>query len=247
MLLLLLACKKEEDISGTWMFTETITAPTGEECISNDIRHNFTDAYPPEPVEEEEDPWTSETEQDLSPQIFFGRLEEATGGMVLILGTAVYPGESTGENAWSFSWTRETSQQDETAHASGYLLSSDSDSSTKTSIVGSFKEGAFAGQLKTDSISDAQWTESDTWSDEASATLGTTGLIPASTYLVRLDGTGVEVPASNDYATFDCDDSDCTLSVSTTCDYAYTLTGVQTSFTPDDQGWTEDAGQPAGN
>ena len=246
MVLLLLACAKNSEIAGTWLFTRTLTAPTGEECISNDIRHNFSDSYVPEPVEDTEDPWTSSTEADESAELFFGRVEEKTDGVVLIIGNTAYPATASETGAYDFSWTRSSSDYSESAHASGYLLSSSNDVSSKEHITGSFADGSFTGQYKLDTTSDAQWTESDTWSDEVVATIGSIGLIPVSSYLVHLDSSSTEVASSNDYATFDCEDSDCTLAVSTACNYAYAMTGVLTNFGPDDEGWVGDAGQAAG-
>lgn len=246
MLILLLACKTE--LSGTWMFTRTLTALTGDECVTGDISHNFEGADPPISAEDTgvDDNWTEEGSQELSPEVFFGRIEETSDVPVLIIGAEVYPGLSTGKDQWTFSWEGSTNASDEIAHASGYLYQSSSEQTATVRVAGTWANGTFTGTHETESINASRWTEADTWSDEVAATVSTTGYIPASTYLVRDDGAGNLVPVSNDYASFDCTDADCTLSVRTSCAYYYDMTGVWTEFTPDDNRWVEDAGQTAG-
>lgn len=255
--LYLLACAQPVDLTGTWMFTRTLTPETGEECAAEEPEHNLDGAYAPGGADDPgdtgdtgtaEDPWTGEEVQEDSPEVFFGRLEEDATGMLLVIGSAVYPGTATDEEGggWSFSWTRSSRSYSEGAHVSGYLYTASEDASLTVSVIGTFTEGTFTGVHATETTSTASWTESDTWSDEVAATLGTTGALPAASYLVRRDGSGVESPAINDYATFDCADSDCYLDVSSACAYSYDLTGVWTGFTPEDARWVQDAGQPSG-
>lgn len=244
MILLTLACAAPE-IPGTWMFTRTITPETGEECVSGDISHNFDGAYTPELPEETTD-WSTEESAEYSPEVFFGRVEAEGEGMVLILAGKVLVGKDKGDNDWEFSWTNETNGYGEQSHKSEYLFTHSYDSTSTLSVKGTFEKGTFKGDHITETTSTERWTESDSWSDEVSATIGTTGQIPAASVLVRVDGSGAEVPAYNDYQTFDCKDSDCTLSKVSSCLYRYDLTGVLTDFTPDDARWVQDAGQSAG-
>jgi hypothetical protein len=229
------------------MFTRQLTIPTGDECLLDDVSHNFEAADPPEEGEDTGDNnWAEEGSQEVSPEVFFGRLEETSGDPVLIIGNDAYPGVSSGKGAWTFSWEGSSASQGETTHASGYLYRTETTVTSTVRISGTFAKGSFTGTHESDDITASKWTEADTWSDEVAAVISTTGQIPASSYLVRDDGAGNLVPAYNDYASFDCVDSDCTLSVRTTCAYYYELTGIFTEFTPDDNRWVEDAGQAAG-
>ncbi len=249
MLYLLLACAQAPEILGTWMFTRTITPTTGEECATGEPDHNLDGAYAPGEDTGVEDPWTSASTEEDSPEVFFGRLEEDVNGLLLIIGNAVYPGTAPEEEdgSWNFAWTRSSHSYAESEHASGYLFTSEAETSETVSITGTFTEGTFQGLHSTETGAAYAWSESDTWSDEVAAVVGTTGALPVSGFLVRADGAGVETPAVNDYATFDCADSDCYLEVQSACAYSYDLTGIWTAFTPDDNRWVEDAGQPAGS
>ena len=245
MILLALACAKP-DLSGTWMFTRAVTPATGDECVTADVSHNFDGAYTPE-VTEEPSPWTEDQSLEYSAEVFFGRIEADTTGMVMIIGTAALIGVEKEKNSWEFSWTNETNGYAEQSHKSGYLYTHSYDNKSTLRVSGAFEKDTFKGSHETESTGTERWTESDSWSEEVAATVGTTGQIPVSSVLVRVDGTGAEVPALNDYQTFDCDDSDCTLSKVSSCLYKYDLTAVRTDFSSDDARWVQDAGQTAGD
>ena len=246
LLLLLLPGCAVSQLAGTWMFTRTPSPVTGSECVTGDVSHNFDGAYVPEVEEDTGNPWTEEQAAEESPQVFFGRIEEVEGGMVLVVGDRVYTSASEGKDSWEFSWSASESSTLEQNHSSDYLYSTSSEQTSTIRYSGTFSKGTFDGLYETESSATQRWTESDTWSDEVVATLGTTGQIPASAVLVRVDGTGAEVPAYNDYATFDCEDSDCSLSANSACLYTDVLTGVWTEFLPEDNRWVQGTGQPAG-
>lgn len=244
MILLTLACATN-DLSGTWMFTRKLTPATGEECVIGDVSHNFTGASTPAPPEDTST-WTSDSTLEYSPEVFFGRLEVAGEGMVLILGTQSLPGAEK-DGKWSFAWTNETSGYEEEAEESGYLYSHSYDNASTLQVSGSFNKDTFDGSHETETTATERWTESDSWSEEVAAVIGTTGQIPVSSTLVLVDGDGLESPISNDYQTFDCDDSDCTLSKVSSCLYHYELTGIRTEFSGEDARWVQGAGEAAGN
>lgn len=245
-LFLLLAGCAVQQIAGTWLFTRTPTPITGEECNTGDVSHNFDEAFQPEPVEDTGDPWSAEQDGEESPQVFFGRIEEIEGGMALIVGERVYLGTSMGKDKWEFFWTGDESSSSEESHTSGYLYATSSVQSSTVRYSGTFSKGTFDGLYELESSAAQQWSESDTWSDEVMSTIGTTGRIPASSVLVRVDEGGNEVPVYNDYATFDCEDSDCLLSAASACVYTDVLTGQWTEFSSDDNRWVQNTGQPAG-
>jgi hypothetical protein len=245
MILLSLACAGN-DIAGTWMFTRTLTPATGDECVTGDVSHNFAGAYTPTPPDVSTD-WTTDDQVTYSPEVFFGRIEADQNGMLLLLGSSVLVGTEKSKNDWEFSWTKETNDYGEESHVSGYLYTHSSDSTSTLKVSGTFGKDGFSGSHETDTTSTQRWTESDSWSEDVAATVGTTGQIPVSSVLVRVDGSGNEVPVTNDYQSFDCDDSDCTLSEVASCVYRYDLTAVPTDFSPDDANWVQDAGEAAGN
>ncbi len=239
---LLLACGS--GVEGTWMFEVTVTLPTGDECAST-ATHNFVGAYQP-PDAQPDLSWTSAVSGEVSDQILFGRIEDGGAGPVLILGSAVLPGAKLEKGGWEFSWTGTETTVTQNQHATGYSFTQSVDDSATTTLGGNLSKGVLVGSWVEESASVAQWVESDTWSDEAAAYVGTTGVIPSGSYLLRLDSTGAEVPATNTQSSYDCGEAGCTLTVQQGCAYRYDLTGTRTSFDPADANWTEDAGQDAG-
>jgi hypothetical protein len=241
-LLSLLACGSS--IDGTWMFEVAVTLPTGEECASS-ASHNFVGAYqPPEAVDDLS--WTSDQTGKVSKQVLFGRIEDATEGPLLILGASVLTGTAGDNGAYTFTWTHSETTRTENRHATGYEFTQNVEDSATTSLEGNIAKDAFEGSWVEETASTAQWVESDTWSDEAAAYVGTTGAIPSGNYLLRLDGTGAEVAATNGQSSYDCGDAGCSLTVQQGCAYHYDVHGVRTGFEPSDANWTEDAGQSPG-
>lgn len=241
-LLTLLACGGD---AGTWMFTLEYTQPVGDECVVTPT-HNYLAAYTPPPAAEDLS-WSQTTTEEYSSQVFFGRVEDTDTGPVLIVGDTVFVDASGGQGeGWAFAWTNSTTGQEAYTHVTGYVFSHDYEDATTRRISGSVKGGSFTGSWDVETTSIDAWVESDTWSDEAAAYVGTGGLTPVGQYLLKLDGTGVEVQASNTQGAYDCSSGNCTLTVQEGCGYSYTLTGVRTDLSPDDASWADDAGQPAG-
>ncbi len=239
---LLLACGS--GIEGTWMFEVAVTLPVGDECASS-ATHNFVGAYQP-PDAQPDLSWTSTVTGEVSESVVFGRIEDGGDGPVLILGTAALPGTDKGKGEWAFTWTQTETTRTDNQHATGYSFTQSIDDSATTTVAGNLSKGALDGSWTEETASTAQWVESDTWSDEAAAYVGTTGVIPSGSYLLKLDSTGVEVPATNTQSSYDCGEAGCTLTVQQGCAYRYDVHGARTSFDPADANWTEDAGQPAG-
>lgn len=231
-------------IDGTYLFTLATTAPVGDECSSG-VTHDFIGAYEP-PEAPADTTWTRTTDTDYSPELFFARIEQDGDTAVMIVGSEVLPGGRSDDGGWSFSWTRATDTYDNEVHSAGYAYTYTNESSSTTRITGTFGPDGFVGLWDAETMSTQSWTETDTWSEEAAATIGTAGRIPASSYLLRLDSTGAEVAASNDYLVQDCDVTGCLMTVTEACGYSYDLSGQPTGFTSDDATWTEDAGQSAG-
>lgn len=242
-LMLLVACAPAW---GTWMFTKEVTLATGDECTDS-ISHNFVGAY--EPVEVGDDPsWTELDTGAQSSEVFFGRLEEAGEGAVLIVGTEALPGTMQKDGSWLFYWTNSASGAEGLDHTTGYAWDYSYESSTKLLVQGTISGESFTGTWESETADVSSWTESDTWSEEAAVEVGGTGEIPSATYLYRVDtGTGAEETAENTQEEYDCGEAGCTLTVSEACAYRYTLTGSYTGFEPADSRWVEDAGQAAGN
>lgn len=244
LLMLLTACTGPE--FGTWLFTREVTLADGTECLG-DVQHNFVGAYAP--IETGDDPsWTDTSTGDVSPELFFGRIEKTEAGAALIVGSEVLPGEERDDGTWLFYWTSSDSGRDDLTHVTGYVYGYTYDTARTLRIQGAFEAGTFSGSWESETSDIDAWTESDTWSEEAAAIVGGTGEIPSAEYLLRIDaGTGAEGAATNTQEAYDCGDAGCTLTVTESCAYRYTLTGTATDFTPEDSRWVEDAGQDAGN
>ncbi len=241
-LLALSACAPP--IDGTWMFTIGVTPDTGAECQTTLI-HNLVGAYPP--VEAGADPaWVTNATAEVSPELVFGRVETTgDGAAVLVLGDRALPGAREAEG-WAFWWDTATSGEDRDTHTTGYAWSDVWNTRSTLRVSGSFAAEGFSGRHETESEDRATWSESDTWSVEAAATVTDTGRIPSADYLLRADGAGGEVAATNGREAFDCGADGCALTVTTTCARIYTIEGVPTDFTPEDADWVAGAGQAAG-
>lgn len=226
------------------MFEKAVTLPTGTECV-DDVIHNVVGAY--EPIEVGDDPsWTEEDSGQISPEVLFGRIEETAEGAVLVIGTEVLPGTLRDDGSWLFYWTNASSGAEGLDHVTGYTFDHSWDTSETLRVQGTLEKGVFTGTWEEETSTVDAWVESDTWSEEAAAQVGQNGEIPVGDHLLRIDTGGAEGPANNAQLDYDCGEAGCTLTVSEACAYRYTLTGTATDFTPDDAGWVEDAGQPAG-
>ncbi len=230
---------------GTWMFSKDLTFPTGDECTES-VSHNFAGAYLPVAVGD--DPaWTEADTGASSPEVFFARIERTGDGAVLIVGTDALPGTHLEDGTWLFLWTHTSTGQESLDHATGYAYDHTYQSSSTLRISGQLDGDHFLGTWEDATAATDAWTESDTWSDEAAVEVGSTGTLPASTYLLRADDAGAESAASNTQLAYDCGVTGCTLTVQSACASRYPLDGVMTGFEPADSRWVEDAGEAAGN
>lgn len=232
------------NVDGTWMFTRAVTVATGDECTSG-VTHDFVGAYQP-PDATDDSSWSGTDTAEVSSDVFFGRIDREGRSAVLIVGASAYPGVKQSDGSWVFSWSHTMTGQESDEHATGYKYSYAYETTNTTRVSGTFTGDTFTGTWEDASESSQSWTESDTWSDEVVATIGTAGRVPASSYLLKLDSEGNEVAASNDYVAADCDVSGCLLTVTEACGYAYDMTGTNTGFSEADAPWTSDAGQGAG-
>lgn len=240
---LLVACAPP--MWGTWLFTKEVTLPTGQEC-TDDVIHNLVGAY--EPIAPGDDPtWTETDTGSQSAEVFFARVEQTDGGAVMIVGEDALPGVEQDDGSWLFYWTNSSAGADGQNHTTGYDFDHSYESTSTLRVQGTMEAGSFVGTFETETFGIDAWAESDTWSEEAALLIGNTGNLPAADYLLRIDTGGVEGAATNTREAFDCGETGCTLTVSEACAYRYALTGVATTFEPDDAGWVEDAGQPAGD
>ena len=227
------------------MFTRAVTLPTGEECADPSISHNFSGAYTPEAVADD-DAWAEESTEVGSGDVFFGSIETTSTGAVLVIGSLAYPGVAGEEDAWTFSWSTTDEGEDASLHTTGYAYSHTYQSVVTTRVAGTFADGAFSGSWESESSTVDGWVESDDWAEEVATTIGGTGNIPSGTYLLRTDELGVEAAATTTQLEFDCASASCTLSVSQACLYSYGLEAVRTDHDEADGRWVQGAGQAAG-
>ena len=100
------------------------------------------------------------------------------------------------------------------------------------------------GQLISSGRADATYNESDAWSEEVAETVGTTGRIPASSYLVKDEDDSQ--PATNDWTLADCTSNPCTLGVTTSCSLSVSLDAERTDLDAAAFDGVDRAGQDAG-
>jgi hypothetical protein len=213
--LLLSACAP----SGIYM----ITVPYVEgsvDCTST-LDENFSDGFSPDPSDGGGDgPWTETQAYTGADSIAFFHISPTSGGTaVLTWGDGVYPGVAEGDG-WTFTWSEHTSGSDELAHEDGYTYSTSFDNvSTTTFHITQPPFADIAGTVSGSSTSQRDYTEDDKWDD---ADVGyASGRIPSESYLVYKDN-GDLYPQINDFETKDCKDTNCTISLSDTCDQAAT-------------------------
>lgn len=230
---------------GTWAFTLEMTEPVGDECVSTPT-HNFTGAHEPTPTTTTDPNWTQSADVEVSPVLFFGRLEESGQGAMLIVGAEALPGIHNDDGSWSFAWAGSEAGTEENVHATGYDFVHHYESTATLRIKGTFNTDTFTGAYANETTATEKWNESDTWSEEAAVYVGEHGEAPVGEHLVLTDSAGVEYAASNSRTIYDCDSAECTFALESTCGYSYDLTGQLTTFAGEDAQWVEDAGQPAG-
>ncbi len=233
-------------LDGVWLFSLQVDPQAAEECIDS-VSHNFADAS--RPAEEDglgEDPWTSETLTEFSDEVFFGLITSTSEGAVLVVGDETYTGLQDDDGVWTFDWTHSQQLDDSDQHGSGYGWTSNIHVQETTAFTLSVTGDAGTGQLIGSSSVDAVYNESDAWSEDLVDSLGETGRIPASSYLVKDAGDGGSRPATNDWALADCSSNPCTLGVTTSCSLRASLDSERTDLDPAAFDGVERAGQDAG-
>jgi hypothetical protein len=243
MLALLTGCSGAD---GVWLFTLHVDPQAAEECISS-LSHNFVDASQPAGDDTlDEDPWSSETLTEISGQAFFGLITSTADGAVLVVAGETYTGLQGEGGGWTFDWTQSELVDDTDQHASGYGWTAYTVVEETTAFDLTLAAGSATGELISDGSVDATYNESDAWGEEVAATIGSTGRIPASSYLVKDDGAGGTYPATNDLNLADCSSNPCTLGVTTACSLAVSLDAELTDLDPAAFGGIDGAGQDAG-
>ncbi|MFT4975427.1 MAG: hypothetical protein ACI8S6_001314 [Myxococcota bacterium] len=209
--------------AGIWALY--LPADSTTEC-TEDIVHNFTDAYVPEDEVLDEGDWTITEEENTSDALAFAQIEElGDGEALLLIGSEAYPGVET-TNGWKFTWEGSEDSSTTEDHSSGYGFSATT-VGTSTIIITLNVDGTTAkGKLASSSSTMRSWTESDTW--EVKDLGFDRGQLPAGQFLVK-DGPKDTIAANNRNAEEDCS-GDCSLEVSTACSGEGAFTAVQLDY-----------------
>ncbi len=238
----------EEDLwtaVGVWLLQ--LTVPTGGSC-SDGVSHNFLDGYTPDGATSD---WSVTDDAALSDALQFGQIslfDDGTSG-VLVVGTAVYPGARQDDGTWIFGWTgSEVSDHVENFDSGTYASTVHVDESSTVSWALTFDPltATVSGTRDESAQSVTTWTETDEW-DPAEVGLQM-GTIPSSLYLVYDEG-GNDVPLANRPQSAECANSDCDLTVTTTCSpSSQTVTGSWAGYAEEAayEG-VDGAQQPLGN
>ncbi len=233
-------------LDGVWLFSLHVDPGAAEDCHGS-VSHNFVDAS--QPVDDDDlddDPWTSTTTSAVSDQTFFGLITSTAEGAVLVVDGETYSGTQGDDGTWALAWTHSETVDDSDQHASGYGWTAYTVAQETTTFSLSLGADTGTGQVVSDGSVDATYNESDAWSEEVSATIGTTGRIPASSYLVKDDGAGGTYAASNDWTLADCSSNPCTLGVTSACTLSVALDAELTELDPAAYEGVDGAGQEAG-
>ncbi len=215
-----------------WVEMEVADDP---DC-SSFVAHNFADAsVPEEPVDE--DAWSRELGQQLSPAGFFALVTEDADGVLWTAGGEVLRGQrANGE--WTLTGAHfETLTQDD-SHPDGYVFSAVLDSQSDTEVALTQERDTLTGAMTLTSTSAADYTETDDWALD----LGQASQIPVGSTLFLEDGT----PASNAPDFEDCTSAPCSLSVETSCEASASMVAVRTDLDPQDYEGISEAGFDAG-
>jgi hypothetical protein len=156
---------------GTWAFTVAITEPVGDECTTT-LTHNLTGAHEPAVAAPADPSWSQSSSEEVSPSLFFGRVEESGQGAILIVGASAYPGVHNDDGSWTFSWTASDAGTEENVHATGYDYVHHYEQDSAVRLRGTFNTDTFTGTYTTETSDTQKWDESDTWSAEASVYVG---------------------------------------------------------------------------
>ncbi|MCB9795800.1 MAG: hypothetical protein H6741_24150 [Alphaproteobacteria bacterium] len=234
-----------QSIEGVWHVYRAWEPIPDDACV-DEITHNFTNLYTPE-EETTEDPWTYSEVEERSDAEFFGTLFKSGDEYVFIVGNTIYEGVKQADGTYLFSADSYTQSTDGQTHSTGYMYRELEDSSAGFSMHVTFEGKAlFNGTLDTEYVSMITWDESDNWSQELAETeIGNQGQIPSQNYFLR-EIEGNVVPAFNQFDRADCTSDPCTITVTTSCSYGYSVTGHRTDLEWDDYEATGGAGQGAG-
>ena len=202
--------------SGIYMVTVPYT--DGALTCDDTLDENFVDGFSPDSDTSGDSDWTITEDYTGADQVtFFHIAPTSGGGAVLTWGDSAFPGVADADG-WTFSWQSATSSSYSAVHKKGYTYEESQESSTTTTIK--IAQPFFAdvtGTISGAGSSTHTWTESDKFKE---ADVGfNDGDIPSDTYLVYKDS-GDLYPQSNMGDETDCKDSDCEITISSSCSQA---------------------------
>lgn len=195
-----------------------------EPDCQQEISHNFVDAYIPETPPGD---WLETDESDQSDALYFAQfVPEGTDSAVLVIANEVWPGTSTGDGEWEFTWTGVEDTRSSREHDAGYRFTEQAYSETRETITMAIDQDTASGEWAVVTTTDFTWTESDEWDAEVGLPVGD---IPSATYLAYDLDEAEGLPRTNMSDEIECGATTCQLRVVDTCsgsrDYEAILTG----------------------
>ena len=209
-------CGRKSDI---WLIEVDTTKGAGYSCAS-EYRTNFSGALASNssngggPI--------TETSERIGPKIlFYAKLVDlASGQSTLNSGSLLLPGENK-NGKWTFAWTVEESDSRTLQHEADYEYATSRTDTNTTSIKLEFSGRAAKGTMTVETGSQSERFESDTWGEEASRDLGSSG---------ALDWNTTDGWEYNGRDTSECDGDDCLISTATVCGASAPVTATLTDL-----------------
>jgi hypothetical protein len=209
-------CSRKSDI---WLIEVDTTKGDGYSC-AYEYNTNFSGSLAGN-GNEGDGPVTETTERIGSKILFYAKLVDLSSGQsTLNSGSLLLPGENK-DGKWTFAWTEAQSDSRTLQHEADYEYASTSTETNTTTVTLEFSGRSAKGTMTVESGASSELSESDTWGEEASQDLGTSG------YLDWYTTDGWEY---NGRETSECEGDDCSIKTASVCGATAPLTATLTDL-----------------
>lgn len=234
--------RARQEVQGIWHFYASSMSETS--CTTS-LSHDFDDVWDSEATDTGEGPWALTESSEESQAEFFAALAGSGEEHILLVNGDIYEGTEE-DNSWSFLLTQRERASSRRDHQSGYSSVLEATDEAEYRFAGELRRGVFTGTWTANTSSVDAYTESDSWSLELAAEMGTTGAIPSYNYLYAENDFGLVEPLYNTYDQAECDTTPCALTVSTVCQTQFAFVAEQTDMALADWEALEGASQDYG-
>lgn len=223
-LALLSACVRQSP-EGIWL----VELPYVEsEACTTQVQHNFTEAYVPGEVAEEEDEWVEDSTVDYSPMLFFAQIAvESNELAVMVTNDEIWPGSRNDEGAWVFAWEGSEVTDSTMVHETGYAYTEVSASRNISRLTMTLDGDVAQASWRSELRGEATWTESDAWDRDSGVYYSE---LPAHLYLESDTQDYVENTDDGD----ECGGEFCELQVVESCADTAPVTMTRVGFEDED-------------